>query len=90
MVVTSFPSAYETGVTQPRTATPSTCTVHAPQSAMPHPNLVPVSPSSSRTYQSRGMFGSPWKRRLMPLILTETIDLLLLFSGPDSVAGTRA
>ena len=59
MVVTSLPSAYETGVTQPRTAAPSTCTVHAPQSAMPHPNLVPVSPSSSRTYQSRGMFGSP-------------------------------
>ena len=78
MVVTSFPSAADTGVTQLRTAAPSTCIVHAPQSAMPQPNLEPVSPSSSRTYQSSGMSGSPWNWRLMPLIFIDIIDFLLM------------
>ena len=41
-----------------RTASPSTCTVHAPHAPMPQPNLVPVSPSPSRNAQSSGMAGS--------------------------------
>ena len=35
------------------------CTVQAPQAATPHPNLVPVSPSSSRKYHNNGIDGSP-------------------------------
>jgi hypothetical protein len=34
---------------------PSTCTVQAPHCAMPHPNFVPISPSVSRSAQSRGV-----------------------------------
>src|SRR5262245_25011393 len=38
-----------------RTGWPSTCTVQAPQSAMPQPNLLPVSPISSRRAHSSGV-----------------------------------
>src|SRR5690348_6780568 len=49
---------------------------------MPHPNLVPVSPSSSRKYQSNGIDGSPSKWRSSPLtckvtILSSTSDMKL-------------
>src|ERR1700719_3008706 len=40
---------------QERVATPSRCTVHAPQSAIPHPNFVPVRPSSSRSVHKSGV-----------------------------------
>src|SRR5258706_1443291 len=55
MVVTALPAAAEIGVMQERVATPSRCTVHAPQSAIPHPNFVPVRPSSSRSVHNRGI-----------------------------------
>src|SRR5580698_7742099 len=45
-----------TGTTQLRTALPST--VQAPHAAMPQPNLVPVSWSSSRRTQRSGASGS--------------------------------
>ena len=46
------------GVTQERTALPSTCTVQAPQAATPQPNLVPVRPSRSRSAHSSGICGA--------------------------------
>src|SRR4029077_7266247 len=58
MVVTLRPETVASGVMQERMALPSKCTVHAPHSAMPQPNLVPVRPATSRTAQSRGMLGS--------------------------------
>ena len=45
--------------THERTALPSTCTVQAPHSPTPQPNLVPVSASSSRRYHISGISGSP-------------------------------
>src|SRR5436190_911915 len=57
MVVTFLPSTLEIGVEHERTATPSTCTVQAPHSAMPQPYLVPVKPMVSRSTQSRGVSG---------------------------------
>ena len=57
MVVIFFPETLEIGVTQERVAAPLTCTVHAPHSAMPHPNFVPVIPSVSRSTHSSGMLG---------------------------------
>ena len=42
------PSAWTASIRQERTATPSTITVHAPQTPCSHPRWVPVSPSSSR------------------------------------------
>ena len=44
MVVTCLPATAETGVTHERIGLPSRCTVQAPHSAMPQPNLVPVRP----------------------------------------------
>src|ERR1700682_2031191 len=40
-----------------RTAFPFTCTVHAPHSAIPQPNFVPVMPSVSRKTHSSGISG---------------------------------
>src|SRR2546429_1069223 len=57
MVVMLFPVTAATGVTQERTGRPSSCTVQAPHSAMPQPNLVPVRPITSRSTQSTGMSG---------------------------------
>ena len=55
MVVMRWPTAADTGVTQERTAASPMCTVQAPQSPAPQPNLVPIMPSSSRSAQSSGM-----------------------------------
>src|ERR1700752_4621823 len=58
MVVIFFPAMLETGVMQEREASPSMCTVHAPHSAMPQPNLVPVMFRESRRTHSSGICGS--------------------------------
>jgi len=42
-------------VMQERMGFPSIWTVHAPQSAMPQPNLVPVMPNKSRSTHRRGV-----------------------------------
>src|SRR5467141_2079793 len=57
MVVTFLPATLEIAVMQERVASPLTCTVQAPQSAMPQPNLVPVMFRVSRKTQSSGMSG---------------------------------
>src|SRR5262245_46133580 len=54
-------------VMQERLATPSMCTVHAPHSAIPHPNFVPVMPSTSRSTQSSGVSPSTSTRCGCPL-----------------------
>src|SRR4030095_4797219 len=58
MVVTDFPATFDTGMLQERNAWPSTWTVQAPQSPMPQPNLVPVSPRVSRSTHSNGICGA--------------------------------
>src|SRR5688572_19528109 len=72
MVFTSRPATPLTGVEHARTGSPSTSTVHAPHSAMPQPNLVPIKPNVSRRTHNNGVLGStsavkgvPFKRRLM-------------------------
>src|SRR6202047_3096946 len=77
MVVMFLPSAAETGVTHDRTAAPSRWIVQAPHSAMPQPNFVPSRPSSSRRYQSSGVFASPSKRCAVPLTRKDAMSLLL-------------
>src|SRR6202790_5833701 len=76
MVVISFPAAALMGVMQARIARPLSCTVHAPQSAMPHPNFVPVRCNSSRKYQSSGISGSPSNEWLIPFIF----NWIMIFS----------
>src|SRR5205807_6606817 len=74
MVVTFLPATLEIAVIQVRVASPLICTVQAPQSAMPHPNFVPVMFSVSRKTQSSGMSGLtstdcalPFKVKLMAM-----------------------
>src|SRR6476646_10470451 len=76
-----------TGVTQDRVAAPSTCTVQAPQSAMPQPNFVPVMPSTSRNTQRRGVSPSTSTVRSTPLTLIVKamgISRLVTLDGQDS------
>ena len=56
-------------VMQDRAGAPSTCTVQAPQSAMPQPNLVPVMPKTSRRTQRRGVSPSTSAVWSVPLTL---------------------
>ena len=55
IVTTVLARARQHRVTHERTALPLIWTVHAPHSAMPQPNFVPVSPSVSRKTQNSGM-----------------------------------
>src|SRR5256885_1584333 len=55
MVVTFLPATLEMGVWQDRAASPLMCTVQAPQSPAPQPNLVPVLSNVSRSTQSSGI-----------------------------------
>src|ERR1700730_3929500 len=75
IVVTRFPATAVTGVTQERTALPSTWTVQAPQSASPHPNLVLVKPSCSRRTQSNGVTGSTSRDFISPFIQIEVCPI---------------
>jgi hypothetical protein len=58
MVVIFWPTAAEIGVMQERPAAPSRCTVQAPHSAAPQPNLVPVMFRLSRSAHRMGVDGS--------------------------------
>src|SRR5215831_8654162 len=69
MVVICDVPTLSTGVMQDRAATPSTCTVQAPQSATPQPNLVPVMPRTSRNTQSSGVSPSTSTLCVLPLTL---------------------
>src|ERR1700759_3858822 len=67
MVTTDLPFASLICVWQDLVASPSRWIVQAPQAATPQPNLVPVSPRTSRRYQSTGIDGSPSKVCAWPL-----------------------
>src|ERR1700674_3297457 len=67
IVMTFLPAAEDIGVEQDRTGLPSRCTVHAPQSAMPQPNLVPVSCNCSRSAHSSGISASASIDTALPL-----------------------
>ena len=55
IVVICAPATALTGVMQERMARPSRCTVHAPHMPIPHPNFVPLRPTTSRITQSSGV-----------------------------------
>src|ERR687896_13764 len=85
MVVIARAPTDSTGVTHERTGCPSRWTVQAPQSAIPHPNLVPVIPSTSRNTQSSGMSPSTSTVRTAPftfsLICIDCLSLSVLRAG---------
>src|SRR2546423_9591350 len=57
MVVTERPETSVNRVWQENARLPSICTMQAPHSPVPQPNLVPVSLSSSRITQRSGVYG---------------------------------
>src|SRR5258708_28758612 len=69
MVVIAELPMLSTGVMQERVATPSTCTVQAPHSAMPQPKYVPVTPRTSRNTHKSGVSPPTSTVRLTPLTL---------------------
>jgi hypothetical protein len=70
MVVIAFPPSAPTGVMHARVGTPSTCTVQAPQSAMPHPKVVPVRPSDWRSAQRSGISAGTSSDCAVPLTVS--------------------
>src|SRR5262250_1153626 len=89
MVVIECSSAAPTGITQDRLGLPSKCTVQAPQSAAPQPNLVPFMPSRSRNTHSNGMSGGASTVWGLPLIFRVAMVVPLLLSFRD-FGGTGA
>ena len=78
IVVTSEAPMLPAGVTQERLAAPSICTVQAPHSAMPQPNLVPVRPITSRSTHSSGVSSSASTLCAFPLTLM--VKAMAIFS----------
>src|SRR4030095_1134222 len=87
IVVTRFPSTRESGATQERRAPPSRWTVHAPHSAMPQPNLVPVKPRESRITHKRGVAGSSSTETGFPFSMKEVMKRLRGLSVDDWLTG---
>ena len=59
------------------------CTVHAPQSAIPHPNFVPLRPRRSRIAHNKGMSRStPSKTRSCPFTVSFIACSILCISRP--------
>src|SRR5262249_1129514 len=69
MVVTDFPATCDTWVWHEKARLPSTCTMQAPHRPVPHPNLVPVSLSSSRITHNSGVCGGALECAALPLTL---------------------
>src|SRR5438309_594756 len=87
MVITERPETSFTAVMQARVVSPSIWTVQAPHSATPQPYFVPVSPNSSRRYQSNGIDGSPSKDCSWPLTRNLTMACLSDWCRPkDSIS----
>src|SRR5476649_1253681 len=74
-MVVIAPLTEDTGSTQERTGSPSTCTVQAPHCATPQPYLVPVSPTCSRIAHNKGVLGSTSNVWGFPLMVRRAIVL---------------
>src|SRR5688572_6881599 len=67
MVVTDLPVISEIWIWHEYARLPSICTMQAPQSPVPQPNLVPVSLRPSRITQSSGVAGGASVDAALPL-----------------------
>src|SRR5665647_1117342 len=75
MVTIFLPTTLATGSEQERSASPSTCTVQAPQREIPQPYLVPGRFRWSRRTQSKGISGSTSTLCVLPFTLSCSIKL---------------
>ena len=78
MVVMGLLATALMGVTHERMASPSICTVHAPQTEMPQLYLVPVKPMISRITHNKGMSASTSRLYCLPLTVMEYILQILI------------
>ncbi len=78
MVFIDRPDTAPTGKMQLRVATPSKWMVHAPQTPIPQPNLVPCSLSVSRRTHSNGVSGATSSSCCRPL----TVRIIAMTSAP--------
>src|SRR5215472_16136170 len=79
MVVICASATEPTGTLQLLMACPFSCTVQAPQTAIPQPYLVPVNPNSSRMTQSSGASDSTSTSWITPL----TFNRIPMTRPPD-------
>src|SRR5215469_17515706 len=79
MVVICASATEPTITLQLLAACPFTCTVQAPQAAIPQPNLVPVNPNSSRMTHSSGALDSTSTSWITPL----TFNRIPMTRPPD-------
>ncbi len=80
MVVTG-PVTWSAATEQARTARPSTWTVQAPHTPIPHPYLVPVKPRKSRSTHSSGIPAGRSTVRSSPLTLRRTRAMRVWSAG---------
>src|SRR2546428_598863 len=90
MVVIFFPATAATGVTQERVGCPSRWTVHAPQSAIPQPNFVPVNPTTSRKTHRIGMSAGTSTVTSRPLIFSVAMTASPQDGGMKAIARSVA
>src|SRR6476659_10415695 len=69
-----LPATSDTWVWQENARLPSMCTMHAPHSPAPQPNLVPVSLSSSLMIHKRGVVGGAADEAGFPSIV-KSVDM---------------
>src|SRR4051794_1639096 len=82
IVVTCAPSSSPSVTLQLVTARPSTITVHAPQSRLSQPYLVPVRLDASRSAHSKGVAGSSLYSTPSPLTVIRAIEATLARQRP--------
>ena len=76
-MVTDLPAISDTWVWQENARLPSMCTMQAPHSPVPQPNLVPVSLRPSRITQSSGVSGGASVDAALPF----TVKLVAIASS---------
>src|SRR6476469_10080028 len=80
-----LPATSDTWVWQENARLPSMCTMHAPHSPAPQPNLVPVSLSSSLMIHKRGVVGGAADEAGFPFIV-KSVDM---FASPAELLCKR-
>src|SRR5258708_29515904 len=80
-----LPATSDTWVWRENARLPSMCTMHAPHSPAPQPNLVPVSLSSSLMIHKRGVVGGAADEAGFPFIV-KSVDM---FGSPAELLCKR-
>ena len=93
-MVTAKPATSDTRVWHENARLPSMCTMQAPHSPVPQPNLVPVSLSSSRITHNSGVSAGACERAGLPLTvksnaMAASTEMIWIGFGPEPRANPR-